>query len=35
MKKARNMDLDSAISVAAYVIQSLYDDYLDVAHWFE
>ncbi len=24
------MDLDSAISVAAYVIQSLYDDYLDV-----
>ena len=29
------MDLDSAISVAAYVIQSLYDDCLDVAHWFK
>lgn len=35
MKEARNMDLDSAISVAALVIQLLHGDYLDVAHWFE
>lgn len=35
MEYARNMNVDSAISIASFVIQQLYNDYLDVKHWFE
>lgn len=35
MKNARNMNMDSAISIAAFVIQSLNGDYMDVLNWFE
>ena len=35
MEYARNMNVDSAISLASFIIQQLYGDYLDVEHWFE
>lgn len=35
MKKSRNSNMDSAISIAAFVIQMMKGDYLDVSHWFE
>lgn len=35
MKNARNMNMDSAISIAAYVIESLNGEYMDVSNWFE
>lgn len=35
MKDARNMNMDSAISIAAFVIQSLNGDDMDVSHWFD
>lgn len=35
MKKARNTNMDSAISIASFVIESLKGDYLGVARWFE
>ena len=35
MRNGRNMNVDSAISIAAFIIQSLHGDYLDVEHWFE
>lgn len=35
MEYARNMNVDSAISLASFVIQQLNCDYLDVAHWLD
>lgn len=35
MNVARNMNMDSAISIAAFVIQSLNGDEWNVSHWFE
>lgn len=32
MRNGRNMNVDSAISIAAFIIQSLHGDYLDVEH---
>ncbi len=32
MKKSRNSNMDSAISIAAFVIQMMKGDYLDVSH---
>lgn len=34
MKGARNMNMDSAISIAAFVIQALNGDDMDVSQWF-
>lgn len=37
MENARNVNMDSAISIASFIIQCLYDDtqYGDVLHWIE
>ena len=37
MKNARNVNMDSAISIASFIIECLYDDtqYQDVSHWIE
>ena len=35
MKHARNANMDSAISIASFIIQSLYGDYMNVLHGFE
>ena len=35
MKNARNMNMDSVISIAAFVIQELNGDYMDLLNWFE
>lgn len=35
MEKARNANMDSAISIAAYIIDLFNGDYLDLPHWFE
>lgn len=35
MKEARNANMDTAISIAAFVIRSLRGDEMDVFHWFK
>lgn len=35
MKNARNAELNTAISIASYVIRQLHDDYLNIESWFE